>query len=318
MTTTFRARDEPAVSRKDYWQHAFAELMCPIEILGEVHRSDRLGFGELGSVRVGTLTAHRGGGARWTARQIRRTDPDFCKVDILAAGRGVVAQDGREAHLRPGDLTFVDLSRPATWSLSPMRMVVVAFPRALLPLRPDQLASLTAVTIPGDHGTGALISTLARQLPHHLDDAGVTTSIRLGTAVLDLLTVGMAARLDQAGAVPPETRQRALLRRIHAYIDERLDDPDLTPAQLAAVHHISLRYLHKLFHAQDATVAEWIRHRRLERCRRDLLDPAQVNRPVSAIAARWGLPNAAYFSRAFRAAYGTSPGEYRRAYGSAG
>jgi AraC-like DNA-binding protein len=33
---------------------------------------------------------------------------------------------------------------------------------------------------------------------------------------------------------------------------------------------------------------------------------------VSAVAARWGLTNAAHFSRAFRAAYGVSPVEYRR------
>jgi transcriptional regulator GlxA family with amidase domain len=32
---------------------------------------------------------------------------------------------------------------------------------------------------------------------------------------------------------------------------------------------------------------------------------------VSAIAARWGLVNATHFSRAFRAAYGLSPVEYR-------
>jgi AraC-like DNA-binding protein len=58
-------------------------------------------------------------------------------------------------------------------------------------------------------------------------------------------------------------------------------------------------------------VAGWVRQRRLERCRRDLLDPASAARPVSAVAARWGLVNAAHFSRAFRAAYGLSPVEYR-------
>jgi AraC-like DNA-binding protein len=34
--------------------------------------------------------------------------------------------------------------------------------------------------------------------------------------------------------------------------------------------------------------------------------------PVSAIAARWGLRDAAYFNRIFHAAYGLPPGEYRR------
>jgi AraC-like DNA-binding protein len=34
---------------------------------------------------------------------------------------------------------------------------------------------------------------------------------------------------------------------------------------------------------------------------------------VGAIAARWGLIDAAHFSRLFRAAYGLPPGEYRLA-----
>ncbi|MGH3774727.1 MAG: helix-turn-helix domain-containing protein [Pseudonocardiaceae bacterium] len=51
-----------------------------------------------------------------------------------------------------------------------------------------------------------------------------------------------------------------------------------------------------------------------DRCRRDLLDPALADRPVSAIATRWGYPNAAHFSRAFRDAYGLPPREYRLAH----
>lgn len=58
-------------------------------------------------------------------------------------------------------------------------------------------------------------------------------------------------------------------------------------------------------------MSAWIRLRRLERCRRDLRDPRAVDRPVSAIAATWGLPDPAHFSRTFRAAYGITPTEYR-------
>ncbi len=81
---------------------------------------------------------------------------------------------------------------------------------------------------------------------------------------------------------------------------------------------ISARYLYKLFETQQTTVADWIRRRRLERCRRDLLDPALTARPVSAIAARWGLPNPVHFSRLFRAAYHAPPGEYRACRGMPG
>ena len=59
-------------------------------------------------------------------------------------------------------------------------------------------------------------------------------------------------------------------------------------------------------------MSRWIRHRRLERCRAELADPALAEEPVRAIAARWGLGNASHFAHAFRLAYGCSPQEYRR------
>jgi AraC-like DNA-binding protein len=86
----------------------------------------------------------------------------------------------------------------------------------------------------------------------------------------------------------------------------------LSPAAAAAAHHLSLRSLQQLFRDEGLTVAGWIRARRLERCRRDLADPALDARPVAAIAARWGFSSAADFSRAFRAAHGMPPAEYRR------
>ena len=51
--------------------------------------------------------------------------------------------------------------------------------------------------------------------------------------------------------------------------------------------------------------------RRLERCLRDLLEPALALHPVSAIAARWGFADAASLSRTFRSAYHVSPSRYR-------
>lgn len=102
------------------------------------------------------------------------------------------------------------------------------------------------------------------------------------------------------------------LQRVLRFIDDSLADPALSPRIVADAHHMSIRKLYNLFEGHSTTVADWIRWRRLEGCRRDLRDPAQRRTPVSAIGARWGLPNPAHFSRAFRAAFGAPPTEYRR------
>jgi AraC-like DNA-binding protein len=313
MSVEFRAADELPKSRTDYWQHVVGESLGPLDlrVSGSVDVHDRLRVGDVGAVRVIELSHRHSDRAERSPTHIRRLDPELYKIDVLARGRGVVEQDGRQAVKAPGDLVFVDLSRPCRWDYASAQVVAVVFPRALLPLRQDELTRLTGVRIRGDRGLGALASSLARQLPGHLDDGRPADQARLGTAVLDLLTAALAARLDRAQEVPPESRQRALLLHVHAFIEARLGDPRLSPASIAAAHYISVRYLYKLFETEQTTPAGWIRRRRLNRSRRDLLDPALRDAPVSTIAERWGFTSAAHFSRAFRAAYGLPPGEYR-------
>jgi hypothetical protein len=175
MSMVVRAADAPEGSREDYWRHAVAETLGPLELRMPPDVGDRLLIGDAGAVRVAELTAGRPGGASRSRRHIRRLDLEVCKIDVLARGRGVVTQDGPEASLGPGDFSFVDLSSAAHWAMSAMRMVAVVFPRALLPLRPDEVAGLAAVRFPGDRGTGALVSSLARQLVRSLDDGGTAT-----------------------------------------------------------------------------------------------------------------------------------------------
>ena len=308
MTVVHRADGVPAAELSDYWRHVLDEGLAPIEPIGF---PDQVRAGQVGALSVGELCASEPGGAMRTAAHIRRSDPELYKVDFVAAGSGIVEQNGRAARLERGDFTLVDLSRPARWSMAPVRVVGVLFPRAMLPLRGNEPARLTAVRVRGDRGAGAIVSSLARQLARHLDDYGAADGTRLGTAVLDLLTAGLASRLERGDAIPTEAGRRALLVRIRAYIESHLPDPELTPARIAGAHYISVRYLHKLFESEQATVSEWVRWRRLERCRRDLLDPARLAEPVGAIGMRWGFRDAGRFSRLFRAAYGLPPAEYR-------
>jgi AraC-like DNA-binding protein len=312
-TIVHRSEGVPETELAEYWRHVIGDHFIPFDPIGV---PDQIRTGEVGAVTVAELTATGRGGAKRTTTHIRRSDPEMYKVDFVAEGQAVIEQNGRQAALVAGDFSLVDMSRPASWAMDGVRVVGVLFPRSMLPLRGNELDRVTAVRIPGDRGTGALVSSLARQLVRHLGDYGATDGARLGTAVLDLLTAGLATRLDRADHLPEGTRQRALLARIRAFIEARLPDPELSPGTIARAQYISVRYLHKLFEAEQATVAEWIRRRRLERCRRDLLDPALLAEPVGAIGMRWGFRDAGHFSRLFRTAYGMPPAEYRERAGA--
>ncbi|MER6812269.1 helix-turn-helix domain-containing protein [Spirillospora sp. NPDC000708] len=119
---------------------------------------------------------------------------------------------------------------------------------------------------------------------------------------------GLTARSQGRGPGPEEA---AAVRAIKEWIEAHLRDPDLTPAAIAGAHHISVRQLYRVFEPSGTTVARYVRDLRLERCRRELSDPSLAGLRIGAIASRWGLPDAAGFSRAFRAAYGLSPSAYR-------
>jgi AraC-like DNA-binding protein len=328
MTVVFQASDDqPISSRLEHWRHVVDETFGPALLRppSRTHVPQQLVVGDVGAVRVSelriaypTASADRCQAAR-TPRLIRQSDPDpeRYRVDLLVRGQLVVEQAGREAALEPGDFALVDWSRPARWATASERSVSLMFPRALLALPHDEVARLGGVRISGRHGAGALFSSFARQVVAHLDDYGVAEGARLGTTLVDLLTAALAARLHRADELPADPRQEALRQRVHAFIEQRLADPALSPATIAGAHHVSVRYLYKLFEGRHRGVAGWVRERRLERSRRDLLDPALAARPVSAIAARWGLVDPAHFSRLFRAAYGVPPLEYRRTMGGA-
>ena len=98
---------------------------------------------------------------------------------------------------------------------------------------------------------------------------------------------------------------------IKAIATAALDDPDLTPAQVAAKAGISVRTLHRIFQETGETFWSWIRDKRLERCYADLTAPPLSKRTITEVAFRWGFNELSTFDRNFRKRYGSSPRQVR-------
>jgi AraC-like DNA-binding protein len=242
---------------------------------------------------------------------IARSAGEFYKISMQLEGTCVLTQDDREAPLRPGDFAVYDTTRPYSIRLAgPYRTLVFLVPRHRLRIPPGPMADITARTISGRCGMGALLSPFLRRFAAGFGTSNPIGSERLADNIVDLVDTLLAEHLE---SVPTcwEAARRVLLLRILEYMESRLGDPDLDAEQIAAAHYISPRYLYKLLHGEGIAVAAWIRGQRLERCRRDLRDPLLADRTVSAIAGRWGFTDAAHFSRVYRSAYGVSPREYR-------
>jgi AraC-like DNA-binding protein len=315
MRTVMKAVAEPHARRTEFWRDTVYSTFSGLDVrLDRVpDERDELVVGQAGPVQVIESRSGPGQAVR-TARHVRRHDPDRYLLFVQAEGSDLGEQFDHCTRYQPGDLGLVDLSAPLRCTHTDRRAVMLSYPKALCPLREDEVASLAGMRINGQGGTAALISGLVRQLPRHLETDDQATSAQVGAAVLDLLHVGLAAQLDRKSAVEGGSRRRALRIRCRAFIEARLTDPDLTPAAVAAAHHISLRYLHRLFEDTGVGVAGLIRRRRLDRVRRDLLDPTLLDRPVAAVGARWGFGDPAHFNRTFKRAYGLPPAGFRREY----
>lgn len=240
----------------------------------------------------------------------------YYKVSMLLSGSSRLVQDGRELVMRPGDLTVYDTSRPYSLLFDEeFRNLIMMFPKDRIDIPIPFTEQLTAVSFAHEHsGLTPVITTFLAQFPGQMTQLSDRVRAKLAHTSLDLIGTLFSSILDaNPGQRDPH---QVLLQKIYSYIDLHLASPDLSPGSIAAAHYISTRHLHSLFCQADTTVSTWIRERRLERCRADLLDPVLNDRTVSTIATRWGFTDAAHFSRVFKASYGVSPSELRHAYGA--
>ncbi|MEF2977229.1 helix-turn-helix domain-containing protein [Subtercola sp. YIM 133946] len=307
-----------APDRFDAWTEAVSQSFVPLTV--ELKESaDGPGFsGSLVSQSLGQAEINTVAGSavsvRRTVRSIARNNPGFIKLGLQLRGYSVISQDDRDAALAPGDFAIYDTTRPYVLDFDQsFAMFVVMFPAELLRLDRGTLSTLTASRFSGRRGLGAVTSSFLREMSRQLDSQPLSGGIPLSDAVLDLVTATLAERLGLAVATDEASRRRALLMQIESYIVEHLGDASLTVSSIADAHHVSVRYLQKLFERRHETVSGWIRHRRLDQARRDLGNPAQLERSVSAIGASRGFADAAGFSRAFRSEFGLSPSDFRAA-----
>jgi len=298
----------------DAWHEAVSNAFVPLDA---TYRSDAPFGGALTQDSIGPVQISRvSGGAVEVSRStqtIKRADPGYLKLGLQLRGYCLVTQDEREAPLTPGDFALYDTRRPYQLRFdSQFQMLVVMFPRELLHLRSSDVDKFVARRVSGQRGAGALVAPFLMNLANQLGEDAVDRTFELSDAVLSLLAAAITEQVGSETELAPETQRHALMLRIKAFIDARLDDPELGTAAIAGAHFISPRYVQKLFEAEGTTVTDWIRRRRLDHCRRELADPRYATSPISAIACRWGLVDSSHFSRLFRATYGVTPRDFRQ------
>ena len=302
-TSTVAARD-----RLDFWRSTVCDQFVPLDVRPAAGPSVH---GRITAVSVADTHLRKiaAGAHRFerTSGLVRAADEDYYQIALARKGRTLVAQDGRETVIRPGDFVLYDSSRPFTFVTDgEFAYSVCLFPKRLLPLSRFELEAATAVRFDGRQGLGAMVPPLLAAM-HRLDADGLPAAsmAALTQSIGDMYVALVRSRVD--ANAPPNLH----LMRAQAYIDEHIADPDLCPAAVAFACAISVSYLHKLFSETGVSVTGYIRERRLQGCWSDLRTPECAGLTVGSIGARWGLHDPAHLSKAFRARFGVSPRAHR-------
>jgi AraC-like DNA-binding protein len=320
IVSRLRTLDMPLPERFPCWYEMAAESHVSM-IIDNHDRTDfraSISVYDLGAVQLSKMDYPALRVSR-PARLIRRSDPEFLHVSLTTRGSVHLSQLGKEETVKAGSLVIYDTSRPCfVVNTSPVRQLVLQLPRALLGLRPADTDRLLAKPFAAAGGIAGMLAYVLGDVARQGSGYPAAVVPKVVTIITDLLLALHAAMPGTGEIVSIDSRQRLLIARVKTFIQHHLGEPWLSAEAVADAHQISLRHLNRLFQKEPNTISALIRQQRLDRCRRELIDPALAHRSAAFIGSRWGYPDPPAFSRAFRREFGLPPGDYRRQAGIGG
>jgi AraC-like DNA-binding protein len=215
-------------------------------------------------------------------------------------------QMGREVTCAPGGFILERGNEPYVFSYEGAnRLIVAKISGQDIEARLPDPGRYCAMSFDAGRGVGALLSDMIRLSERRAPELSEGAGALIGQQIMDLLALAVEAdpRAIRSGH---STVRRAHIRRIDNVIAERFADPALSPACVAAICDISLRYLHDLCRSDGVSFRERLRRARLEHVRAALLRPGEP-RSITELSFAAGFPDTSSFSRAYRAEFGESP-----------
>ncbi|WP_459615453.1 helix-turn-helix domain-containing protein [Bordetella sp. 2513F-2] len=216
---------------------------------------------------------------------------------------------GRRSQAGPATVLALDLDQPMRMRRGRCRVLTLFVPRpvvdAALPhadaLHGRVLQPATPlIRLLADH-VRALGSELGSQSP---EQAGRSLDTAAG------LLVGAFGQQARLSGTPRAAVRAALFDRARRYVHAHLHDADLTPDKVIRALQLPRASIYRLFE-HEGGLGAYIRHRRLREAASELLRYSGL--PVADVGYGLGFASASDFSRAFRRAFGLSPGELREA-----
>jgi AraC family transcriptional activator of tynA and feaB len=318
LSRVWDTRDVEQREAYAYYHDAMCVAFNPV--VPRVAANERAGF----SARVESRVA--GGGfvnrveaithrlAR-TSREVAHAPDDWFYLFHDPRGCCSVTQNGTEVTARAGDVVLFSGADPfeLVHAGEPRFAVTTLLTRGETFRQRLGCAGPARPVVVSDHPAfGALLREAVRLFAQQAQ-----LSPEAAAALFDstVEVARLACASSSAATASLESRSGVLFQLVSHHIERNFRNPQLGAAQIAAVHGISPRYVHKLFeqHGPGQTLTKYVTDRRLAWAARQLADPRARHATVTDTAYAAGFSDLTHFYRAFRRRYGAAPGQFRAA-----
>ena len=308
---TFSTAGMAGGRRIEFWNEVVCNTFTPLTVNAPSEDFEgRMRHLELADLRLAVADSSPAIVTHSRAQASRCQDAYFM-LHLQLSGHSFNRQTGREVTLSPGSLTLFDSTRPYSVAFShPTSILVTRIPRSLMREYVTCPEALTMIPLASSNPAIWLTARFIRDLWRK--SAAVASQPAERHITEGLMNLIAAAYASTQGARVEGSPHAAVVRiRLLELIESNLRNPDLTPATIARMGHVSTRYVHLLFEQQGESVRRYVQRRRLEECARVLRDRLRDSKSVTEIACEQGFNSTSQFCRAFRERYGVTPTEYR-------
>lgn len=310
----------PAAKRLDFWREVVCHTIAGVEATALAEDHPYKGAIHARSIPLAHMPSFDLVHVEADPQRVNRTrelisiqtEPTWLLM-VQGEGTCTIRQGEQQATLKPGDIGFLDTGRPyevifpRSFQQSILKMPTPLF-ADIMPRNRD----VAGMALSGDDALTAIARQNIVLLERFVSAIDPILLPAAANRALDHLALAARFLFEGNAGRPDRHVSASYFARACAYVSGSLGDPFLSVEQIAEAVGLSSGHLQQIFRqSSGGTVGEYVRERRLARCRRDLADASLAHQSITSIAFRWGFSESSSFSRAFRQAFQTSPRRYR-------
>jgi len=308
---SYTTKSVPPDAKVAYWNGLHSRLFQPVRITPQdSHTFDA----EAGTETLGPIMFTRTSSPPATIELGETRDlPVRFTLLLPLAGNLFVSHHGVDSELEAGDFILLDTRPPSRLSFTrPNQSIILSLSPAELSLHLPEPDRLKGIPVHGDGGMGRVAGEMIKCVWQELvvglpSELGATIASNL----LDVIATAYAA--EHGTDIHCATRANARRLQIKRFIEGNLRNSRLSAKLIAESLNMSSRYVRLLFAEEEESLASYVQRRRLEQCAAQIRKTSWTRTTITDIALSWGFGSMSHFARVFRARYGMTAREYRRA-----